>query len=98
MAQSRMVIRFSLRLFLISNQVLHSGFHVRRAETYKDLQSLESRVTMYQLLTDPEHWEQHLQRLAIPSSHSRALITFGRRKVCCECRCRCDIWTQSQER
>ncbi|EMD37058.1 hypothetical protein CERSUDRAFT_114955 [Gelatoporia subvermispora B] len=57
-------------------RVLHSAFHIRRAETYKDLQSLESKVTMYQLLTDPKHWERHVQRYAASVA---VAVTYGRR-------------------
>ena len=45
-------------------RVLHSGFHSRRAETYKDIQSVEAKVLLHELLQDPEAHEQHLQRYA----------------------------------
>ncbi|OCH92747.1 cytochrome P450 [Obba rivulosa] len=57
-------------------KVLHSGFHSRRSETYKDLQSLESKVMMQQLLTTPRHWERHIQRYAASVA---VAVTYGRR-------------------
>lgn len=53
------------RLTLAMYQILHSGFHYRRAETYKEIQSLESVVLMYQILDDPKHYEHHIQRFFI---------------------------------
>lgn len=43
-------------------QVLHSGFHSRQAAKYRDIQSLESKVAMNQILDDPKNYERHLQR------------------------------------
>ena len=43
-------------------KVLHNGFHSRRAETYNEIQTLESAVLMHQLLTEPTKYERHLQR------------------------------------
>ena len=43
-------------------RVLHSGFHSRRAETYKDIQSVEAKVMLYELLHDPDGYQKHLQR------------------------------------
>ena len=43
-------------------RVLHTGFNTRRAEGYKDVQSLESKVLLWELLTKPSGWEKHLQR------------------------------------
>lgn len=57
-------------------KVLHSGLHSRKADTYQEIQSLESKVAMYQLLTDPEHWERHLQRYAASVVVS---MSYGRR-------------------
>ncbi|EGO01020.1 hypothetical protein SERLA73DRAFT_71993 [Serpula lacrymans var. lacrymans S7.3] len=57
-------------------KVLHSGFHARRSDTYKDIQSLESKLSMYQILNDPKHWEQHLQRYAASVVVS---VSYGRR-------------------
>ncbi|KAG5735900.1 hypothetical protein E4T56_gene2538, partial [Termitomyces sp. T112] len=57
-------------------KVLHTGFHARRADTYRDIQSLESKIMLYQILTDPEHYEQHLQRFAASVVSS---VTYGRR-------------------
>lgn len=44
------------------HKVLHTGFHSRRAETYKEIQSLESKQALYQILEDPKDYERHLQR------------------------------------
>ncbi|KAF5379529.1 hypothetical protein D9615_006568 [Tricholomella constricta] len=57
-------------------KVLHSGFHIRRAETYREIQSLESKVMMYQVLNDPKQYERHLQRFAASVVTS---VTYGRR-------------------
>ena len=43
-------------------QVLHSGFHSRRADAYLEIQTLESTVLLHQLLTEPDEYERHLQR------------------------------------
>ena len=43
-------------------RVLHSGFHSRRADTYNDIQSLESALLMHQLLAEPVAYERHLVR------------------------------------
>lgn len=64
------------RLTLAMYQILHSGFHYRRAETYKEIQSLESVVLMYQILDDPKHYEHHIQRFAASVVTS---VTYGRR-------------------
>ena len=52
--------RFCLPITI--SQVLHSGFHSRQAETYHNIQSLESAVFLHDLLKDPEDWERHAQR------------------------------------
>ncbi|KAI9056287.1 cytochrome P450 [Trametes sanguinea] len=57
-------------------KVLHSGFHSRRADTYNEIQSLESSVLLHELLVDPEHYEKHLQRFAASVATS---VTYGRR-------------------
>ncbi|KAF8888764.1 cytochrome P450 [Infundibulicybe gibba] len=57
-------------------KVLHSGFHARRAETYKDIQSLESNVTLHEILHTPEKYERHIQRYAASVVTS---VTYGRR-------------------
>ncbi|KAL0946074.1 hypothetical protein HGRIS_012347 [Hohenbuehelia grisea] len=45
-------------------KILHSAFHARRADTYRGIQSDESKIMMHQMLHDPEHFERHLQRYA----------------------------------
>ncbi|TFK78780.1 cytochrome P450 [Polyporus arcularius HHB13444] len=57
-------------------KVLHSGFHARRADDYKEIQSLECIVLLHELLTDPENYERHLQRFAASIATS---VTYGRR-------------------
>ncbi|KDR77141.1 hypothetical protein GALMADRAFT_431691 [Galerina marginata CBS 339.88] len=57
-------------------KVLHSGFHSRQAETYNDIQSIESKVVMKQILDDPGNYERHLQRFAASVAVS---VTYGRR-------------------
>ncbi|GLB41499.1 putative cytochrome p450 [Lyophyllum shimeji] len=57
-------------------KVLHSGFHARQAETYKEIQSLESKVALQQILNDPRRYEKHLQRYAASVVTS---VTYGRR-------------------
>ncbi|KAF8888758.1 cytochrome P450 [Infundibulicybe gibba] len=57
-------------------KVLHSGFHARRAETYKDIQSLESNVMLHEILQTPEKYERHMQRYAASVVTS---VTYGRR-------------------
>ena len=55
------LFRFRLPISLPS-QVLHSGFHLRQAETYHNIQSLECAVFLHELLTQPDEWERHAQR------------------------------------
>ncbi|CAA7266208.1 unnamed protein product [Cyclocybe aegerita] len=57
-------------------KVLHSGFHSRQAETYKDIQSLESKVLIKQILDDPKGYERHIQRFAASVAVS---VTYGKR-------------------
>ncbi|TBU46186.1 cytochrome P450 [Dichomitus squalens] len=57
-------------------KVLHTGFHSRRADTYNEIQSLESTVLLHQLLTEPKNWERHIQRFAASVATS---VTYGRR-------------------
>ncbi|KAI0718569.1 cytochrome P450 [Cerioporus squamosus] len=57
-------------------KVLHSGFHSRRAEDYKEIQSLECIVLLHELLIDPANFERHLQRFAATVATS---VTYGRR-------------------
>lgn len=46
-------------------KVLHSGFHARQAAKYKEIQTLESKQAMFQILEDPKNYERHLQRYEI---------------------------------
>ncbi|PIL29212.1 cytochrome P450 [Ganoderma sinense ZZ0214-1] len=57
-------------------KVLHSGFHLRQAETYHNIQSLECAVFLHELLTEPENWERHAQRFAASVATS---VSYGRR-------------------
>ncbi|KAH9937759.1 cytochrome P450 [Epithele typhae] len=57
-------------------KVLHSGFHSRRAETYHEIQTLESAVLVHELLTNPAEYEKHLTRFAASVATS---VTYGRR-------------------
>ncbi|KAI0364208.1 cytochrome P450 [Pilatotrama ljubarskyi] len=57
-------------------KVLHSGFHSRRADTYNDIQSLESIVLLHDLLADPAKFERHLQRFAASVA---TFVAYGRR-------------------
>ncbi|RPD53731.1 cytochrome P450 [Lentinus tigrinus ALCF2SS1-7] len=57
-------------------KVLHSGLHSRRAEDYKEMQSLECIVLLHELLTDPANYERHLQRFAASVATT---LTYGRR-------------------
>ncbi|KAL1939407.1 hypothetical protein VTO73DRAFT_9963 [Trametes versicolor] len=59
-----------------SRAVLHSGFHSRRADTYNEIQSLESIVLLHDLMTDPAHFERHLQRY---SASVATFVAYGRR-------------------
>ena len=43
-------------------KVLHSGLHARRAESYKDMQSLEGKATLRDILLHPEAWDANIQR------------------------------------
>lgn len=43
---------------------------------YKDIQSLESKVAMQQILDDPKKYETHIQRYAASVVTS---VTYGRR-------------------
>ena len=40
--------------------ILHLGFCLRQAVKYKDIQSLESKVVMQQIVDDPKHYERHI--------------------------------------
>ncbi|KAF8168582.1 cytochrome P450 [Pholiota molesta] len=57
-------------------KVLHIGFHSRQAATYNEIQSLESKIVLKQLLDEPRAYEQHLQRFAASLAVS---VTYGKR-------------------
>ena len=57
-------------------EVLHIGFHSRQAATYNDIQSLESKLVIKQILDDPSGYERHLQRYAASVVVS---VTYGKR-------------------
>ncbi|TCD68667.1 hypothetical protein EIP91_010189 [Steccherinum ochraceum] len=57
-------------------KVLHSGFHSRMAETYTPVQSLEGKVAMLDMLTNPNQWERNFRRYAASVVTS---VTYGRR-------------------
>ncbi|ETW77266.1 cytochrome P450 monooxygenase 29 [Heterobasidion irregulare TC 32-1] len=57
-------------------RVLHGGLHSRKADTYRDIQSLESKLLMSQLLTDPKNYENHIRRYAASVVVS---LTYGKR-------------------
>lgn len=69
-------------LFILSSeallwlQVLHLGFHSRQAASYNEIQSMESKVVLKQLLDDPSNFEKHFQRFAGSVAVS---VTYGRR-------------------
>lgn len=57
-------------------KVLHSGFHSRQAAKYKEIQSLESKQSIFQILEDPKNYERHIQRYAASVVTS---VSYGRR-------------------
>ncbi|OHW92159.1 o-methylsterigmatocystin oxidoreductase [Colletotrichum incanum] len=57
-------------------KLLHSGFMQRQSETYRRVQSLESKVLMYELLTTPRDFRKHLERYA---ASVIVTVTYGRR-------------------
>ncbi|KAF5325314.1 hypothetical protein D9619_009793 [Psilocybe cf. subviscida] len=57
-------------------KVLHLGFHSRQAASYNEIQSMESKVVLKQLLDDPSDFEKHFQRFAGSVAVS---VTYGRR-------------------
>ena len=56
--------------------IIHSGFRLRQAVKYKDIQPLESKVAMLQIVDVPKHYERHIQRY--PASVVTS-VTYGRR-------------------
>ncbi|KAK3389784.1 cytochrome P450 [Podospora didyma] len=57
-------------------KLLHSGFMQRQSETYRPVQSLESKVLLQDLLRDPAHFLRHLERYA---ASVIVTVTYGRR-------------------
>ncbi|KAL5478269.1 hypothetical protein ACEPAI_2453 [Sanghuangporus weigelae] len=57
-------------------KILHTGFHLRQAQKYRVIQSLESKVTMQQIVENPEEFEKYIQRYAASVVVS---VTYGRR-------------------
>ncbi|GKT53022.1 cytochrome P450 [Colletotrichum tofieldiae] len=57
-------------------KLLHSGFMQRQSETYRPVQSLESKVLMHELLTRPSDFRRHLERYA---ASVIVTVTYGRR-------------------
>ncbi|KAH7122099.1 cytochrome P450 [Dactylonectria estremocensis] len=57
-------------------KLLHGGFMQRQSETYRPIQSLESKVLMHDLLTDPANFRKHLERYA---ASVIVTVTYGRR-------------------
>lgn len=48
----------------------------RQSETYRPIQSLESKVLMHELLVDPINFRRHLERYA---ASVIVTVTYGRR-------------------
>ncbi|KAK0385962.1 hypothetical protein NLU13_7136 [Sarocladium strictum] len=57
-------------------KLLHSGFMQRASESYRPIQSLESKVLMWDLLSTPAQFRTHLERYA---ASVIVTITYGRR-------------------
>ena len=57
-------------------KLLHSGFMQRQSESYRPVQSLESKVLMFELLKDPRGFRMHLERYA---ASVIVTVTYGRR-------------------
>lgn len=57
-------------------KLLHSGFMQRQSETYRPIQSLESKVLMRELLDNPGEFRTHLERYA---ASVIVTVTYGRR-------------------
>lgn len=54
----------------------HSSLHARASLSYKPIQSLESKLSMHQILETPSNFERHLQRYAASVATS---VAYGRR-------------------
>ncbi|TFY79498.1 hypothetical protein EWM64_g4513 [Hericium alpestre] len=57
-------------------RVYHAGFHSRKSNTYRDIQSLESKLLMHQLSHEPEGYEGHIKRYAASVVVS---VSYGKR-------------------
>ncbi|KAF9872978.1 cytochrome P450 [Colletotrichum karsti] len=57
-------------------KLLHGGFMQRQSESYRPVQSLESKVLMHELLADPAGFRRHLERYA---ASVIVTVTYGRR-------------------
>ncbi|KAK0649971.1 cytochrome P450 [Cercophora newfieldiana] len=57
-------------------KLLHSGFMQRQSETYRPIQSLESKVLMHDLLEDPTSFRRHIERYA---ASVIVTVAYGRR-------------------
>ncbi|KAI0057325.1 cytochrome P450 [Artomyces pyxidatus] len=57
-------------------KVLHGGLHLRKADSYKEIQSLESKILMHQLLHEPTAYERHVKRF---SASVVVSVAYGRR-------------------
>lgn len=42
--------------------MLHNGFHIRKAHVYHEIQSLESKVLLKQIVNDPKNFDAYLKR------------------------------------
>ncbi|EFQ26989.1 cytochrome P450 [Colletotrichum graminicola M1.001] len=57
-------------------KLLHSGSMQRQSETYRPVQSLESKVLIHELLAQPREFRKHLERYA---ASAIVTVTYGRR-------------------
>ncbi|KAL2193988.1 cytochrome P450 [Corynascus similis CBS 632.67] len=57
-------------------KLLHGGFMQRQSESYRPIQSLESKVLMHDLLKNPKEYRTHLERYA---ASVVVTVTYGRR-------------------
>ncbi|KAG6901347.1 hypothetical protein C0995_013206, partial [Termitomyces sp. Mi166 len=55
-------------------KLLHTCFHYRTAQTYQDLQSMESKISLCEILERPQDYVRHLQRFA---ASVITTITYG---------------------
>jgi len=57
-------------------KMLHNGFHIRKAPAYHEIQSLESKVLLKQILNDPKNFDGYFKRFA---ASVVVAVTYGRR-------------------